>query len=334
MKVAAPAILLSAALLVSVRADTYLNPSGIPLGGTATFAVSVNPPALPDSLLVWRETPEGAVSYPNGRTGRQVVVRGEREGDVELRLEITGFSGPAPTIRARVMQPSVADVRVYIVCSTDGHAATTTNQVETMFEEVNDIWRQACVSFRIAGFESVTNDLWLRIPKSNGMRPLGEALVDHARGTDGLECYFVDWLEGANGANFEGGTVVSTNGNALTIAHELGHAFGFYDIYDQYDGAPFSVTGGVERAKMEDDWGSPSEEGFYSSGLQQANLVKRLLMYGYSIPDKADIPYGDVTGLWYESVWDSTNHVWLKDWRLSPAYVGFFLHYNPYPHHR
>ena len=247
MKVAASAILLSAALLVSGRADTILNPSGIPLGGTATFAVSVNPPALPDTLLVWR---------------------------------------------------------------------------------------QACVSFRIAGFESVTNDLWLRIPKSNGMRPLGEALVDHAHGTGGLECYFVDWLEDANGANFEGGTVVSTNGNARTVAHELGHAFGFYDVYDQYDGAPFSVTGGVARAGMEHDWGSASDEGVYPSGLQQADLVKRLLMYGYSSPVKADIPYGDVTGLWYESVWDSTNHVWLKDWHLSPAYVGFFLHYNPYPHHR
>ena len=279
-------------------------------------------------------TPEGAVSYPNGRTGRQVVVRGEQEGDVALRLEITGFSGPAPTIRARVVQPSVVDTRVYIVCSTNGHAATTPNQVEAMFEEVNDIWRQVCVSFRIAGFESVTNDLWLRIPKSNGMRPLGEALVDHAHGTGGLECYFVDWLEDANGANFEGGTVVSTNGNARTVAHELGHAFGFYDVYDQYDGAPFSVTGGVARAGMEHDWGSASDEGFYPSGLQQADLVKRLLMYGYSSPVKADIPYGDVTGLWYESVWDSTNHVWLKDWHLSPAYVGFFLHYNPYPHHR
>ena len=329
-----PALLLSAALLGSVRADTYLNPSGIPLGGTAAFAVSVNPPAFPDSLLVWRETPEGAVSYPNGRTGRQVVVRGEREGDVELRLEITGFSGPAPTIRARVVQPSVVDTRVYIVCSTNGHAATTTNQVEALFEEVNDIWRQACVSFRIAGFESVTNDLWLRIPKSNGMRPLGEALVDYAHGTGGLECYFVDWLEDANGVNFEGGTVVSTNGNARTTAHELGHAFGFYDIYDWYAGAPHGATGVVARAMMEDDWGSASEEGFYPRGLQQADLVKRLLMYGHSSSDKADIPYGDVEGLWYESVWDPTNRVWLKDWHLSPAYVGFFLHYNPHPFHR
>ena len=129
-----PALLLSAALLGSVRADTYLNPSGIPLGGTAAFAVSVNPPAFPDSLLVWQETPEGAVSYPNG--------------------------------------------------------------------------------------------------------------------------------------------------------------------------------------------------------LQQADLVKRLLMYGHSSSDKADIPYGDVEGLWYESVWDPTNRVWLKDWHLSPAYVGFFLHYNPHPFHR
>ena len=328
------ALLLSFVLIVAGHAGTNVNPSGIPLGGTATFETSVDPSSFPDSLLVWRETPEGAVSFPNGRNGRRVVVRGERIGDVALRLETTGYAGPAPTIRARVVQPSVVDAHVYIVCSTNGHVAAATNRVEELFEGVNDIWRQACVSFRIAGFEFVTNDLWLDIPFQNGTWPGAEDLVNHAGGTGGIECYFVDRLRNTNALNFDGGLVVSSNGNSRTVAHELGHAFGFYDIYDQHAGAPFSATGGVTRAGMEHDWGSDSDEGFYRDGLRQADLVRRLLMYGYSSPVKADIPYGDVTGLWYESVWDSTNHAWLKDWHLSPAYVGFFLHYNPYPHHR
>ena len=31
---------------------------------------------------------------------------------------------------------------------------------------------------------------------------------------------------------------------------------------------------------------------------------------------------------------DGGRRLWLKDWHLSPAYVGFFLHYNPHPFHR
>ena len=333
MKISVLAFLLSTILLGSVRADTYLNPSGIPLGGTATFFVSVNPPAFPDSLLVWRETPEGAVSYPNGRTGRRVVVRGERAGDVALRLGITGYAGPAPTVRARVVPPSVVDAHVYIVCSTNGHAAVTTNHVAELFDGVNDIWRQACVSFRVAGFETVTNDLWLDIPFENGTWPKAADLVDHACGTGGVECYFVDRLRNATALNFDGGLVVSTNGNFRTVAHELGHAGGLYDIYEEADGTTLLVAGAVSRATLGTEWGSDTDEGYYAAGTQQADLLERLLMYGYSSDVKADIPYGDVTGLWYEDIWDSTNHVWLEDWHLSPAPVGFFEHGGQVPSH-
>ena len=333
MRTFAPTLFLSSALFVSVRADTYLNPSGIPLGGTAAFSVSVNPPAFPDALLVWRETPEGAVSYPNGRTGRRVVVRGERAGDVALMLEIKGYAGPAPTIQARVVQPSVVDEHVYVVCSTNGHAAAATNRVAELFEGVNDIWRQACVSFRIASFESVTNDLWLGIPAEDGTWPLAADLVDHAQGTGGVECYFVDRLEDANALNFDGGLVVSTNGNFRAVAHELGHAGGLYDVYEEADGTTLAVTGSVSRATLGAEWGSDSDEGYYADGTQQADLLESLLMYGYGSDVKADIPYGDVTGLWYEDVWDATNRVWLEDWRLSPAPVGFFEHGGRIPSH-
>lgn len=333
MNVAVLAALLSAALLLPGRADTYLNPSGIPLGGTATFAVSVNPPAFPDARLVWRETPEGAVSYPNGRTGRRLVVRGERVGDVALRLEITGYPGPEPTIRARVVQPSVVDAHVYIVCSTNGHAAAETNRVEELFEGVNDIWRQACVSFRVAGFETVTNDLWLQIESEDGTWPRAEDLVDHACGTGGVECYFVDRLEDATALNFDGGLVVSTNGSFRTVAHELGHACGLSDIFEDADGTTLCVTGDVSRATLGTEWGCDADEGYYPPETRQADIIRRLLMYGYNDDRKADIPYGDVTGLWYEDMVDLQTGTIAPEWNLSPAPVGFFQHGNRHPTH-
>lgn len=54
-------------------------------------------------------------------------------------------------------------------------------------------------------------------------------------------------------------------------------------------------------------------------------------MHGYGNDSKADIPYGDVWGLWYTNRWDSTANDWQQDWQFSPAPVGFFLHGNPHP---
>ena len=68
-------------------------------------------------------------------------MRGELEGDVTLTLHISGFVGPAPTIQARVVDPTVTDIHVYIVCSTNGHAATSASSVQSMLPEVNAIYR-------------------------------------------------------------------------------------------------------------------------------------------------------------------------------------------------
>lgn len=248
-----------------------------------------------------------------------------------VRALLLGLALSAASFRAA---GGTVPVSLFIVSDTNG-LSRSVSDVTNMLAEVNRLYRQAAVVFHPVRFEIIPSNEWAHVERdATGERPLIGEICDYARNTGGFECYFVRSIVGANGVNSEEGLVLDSGADSRTWAHELGHAFGFYDIYDQYDGAPFNVTGGVARAGMVHDWGSASDEGFYPSGLQQADLVKRLLMYGYSSPVKADIPYGDVTGLWYESVWDSTNHVWLKDWHLSPAYVGFFLHYNPYPHHR
>ena len=335
MRYTAIALLLSASVLGTAVADTYVNPSGIVLGETAVFIISIQPDnLLPDSDLIWRETPQGSVSFPHGRTGRRVVVKGEREGDVTLRLEIADYYGPTPTIQAKVVAPSVVDAHIYIVCSTNGHAATEHNRVTELFSGVNDIWRQVGLSFRITGFESVTNDFWLQLPKAYGTWPVGATLVNHTNAVGGIECYFVDWIEDANALNYPGGLVVSSNGSFRTVGHELGHACGLKDIYERHSGTSLVVSGAVSRAMLGTEWGSNSDAGFYAPGTQQANLLKHLLMYGFGNSFKADIPYGDITGLWYDNLWDSTNHVWRKSWHLSPAPVGFFLHGNPTPSHQ
>ena len=44
----------------------------------------------------------------------------------------------------------------------------------------------------------------------------------------------------------------------------------------------------------EDNWSGGTGTGYYPSNLKHEDLIKRLLMYQFGNPDKADIPLGDV----------------------------------------
>ena len=214
---------------------------------------------------------------------------------------------------------------IFVVSDTNG-LCRQISDVTNMLADVNLLYRQAATVFVPVRFEIVPSNDWARVERdAAGARPLMRTICDYARGTGGVECYFVRHIDGAAGANTKRGLVLGENANARTWAHELGHAFGFPDIYDVYDGVALSVTGGVSRIRMPQDWGSATDEGFYPRGLQQADLVKRLLMYGYTSQTKADIPYGAVYGLWYEWIRDSTLPLgWRRDWRLGLAPIGFF----------
>jgi len=65
------------------------------------------------------------------------------------------------------------------------------------------------------------------------------------------------------------------------------------------------------------DWGG----GYYPAGLLQADLVTRLLMYGYSEDDALDIPYGEVWGV-YKTMEKGMVEVGVKNMKTrSPAHL-------------
>lgn len=224
---------------------------------------------------------------------------------------------------------------LFIVSDTNG-LSRSVSDVTNMLAEVNLLYRQAGTVFAPVRFEIIPSNEWAHVVRDEtGDRPLIRTICNYARNTGGVECYFVRSIEGAAGWNSTRGLVLGSDANSRTWAHELGHAFNFRDIYDRFDGISLNVTGDVARARMPDDWGSPTEESFYPRGFQQSDLVKRLLMYGYTSSDKSDIPYGDVEGVWNEWVEDpSAPHGWRREWHLSLAPIGFFRHFNPRPFHR
>ena len=129
--------------------------------------------------------------------------------------------------------------------------------------------------------------------------------------------YFNHSIERAVGLTVPRGVLIATNGTSRTAAHELGHAQRLPDIYVSWPTTSLVVTGLVERARIPGDWGSASTEGYYPPRLPQADLIRRLTMYGYDLPDATDCPSGNIDGLWHP-VFTS------NPFSLSLCPVGFF----------
>ena len=70
----------------------------------------------------------------------------------------------------------------------------------------------------------------------------------------------------------------------------------------------------------------PHDWGWYPSETTQADILGRLLMYGCTSDSKADIPFGDVYGLYYVNSWNPISWGYDRDWRLGLAPVGFEAH--------
>ena len=173
------------------------------------------------------------------------------------------------------------------------------------------------------GSISVTNDNRMtEIDASNvsAYRDLC-SLTNH---TGGLEVYFVNRIDGATAFWTKWGIVIGPSATSVGLAHEIGHACGFEDIFENHIDSFLYVQGPPSKDRMPFDWG------MYPPGLRQADLIERLLMYGYQSESKIKIPLGDVYGLWYTNALDQVGHP-VRVWQLSQVPVGMLPHGNPFP---
>ena len=152
-----------------------------------------------------------------------------------------------------------------------------------------------------------------------------DRLVATHSGTGGLECYFVNKIVRSNnnartiGGHSASGIVISSSGCGVTLAHEIGHAFGMDDIYRERPEDDGAVLQGYACYWWNgEDWnggccGHSRAGTRYYSGVKQESLILRMLMDGYKInaTSGVDITYGSVYGL------DITGNTGLQD-------TGFF----------
>ena len=305
------------------------NPSSVAVGQEARYRIRIFPDNFPSNRITWSISAPGCLEFLGGNTGPTVSVRGLAAGDVTLQANITGIMGLGeqdnPTMTLRVVNPSSVKIRAWIIG--DGQQwATTPSQVSRMVGRANQLYTQVGIDFRLESVGWITNFNWMVVEKAENSWPLTQQIVDCTNNTDGLEVYIVSNIKYATGLHHPGGVIISSAAPLVTLAHEIGHACGLEDIYDQHSESGLTLSATIERENLPNDWGSLSAVRYYNRTLQYPDLLKRLLMYGVSHETKSDISYGDITGLWKENVYDETNLTWNTIWHHSAAPIGFSLH--------
>ena len=326
-----------------------VNPCGVAVGNDAYFRVRVLPATLPDAEITWTNR-DGHVAFVGGCTGRDVHVRGVSAGDAQLEVLIGGRERHAPTFTLKVVEPQTFKITAWIISGKNDALPWRVEDVQAMIAPLNDIYRQVGVSFYLdtitvtnipdaynLPYDSTTNDLW-------GV----DRLVDIGHDTGGVECYFVNSLVRPNNkpgplaCNDLQGIVLSAEASCITLAHEIGHAFGLSDIYasnrEKDTDIPAASEQHVYREFVSEsccmcDWnGGCDGKGacgtrYYPPATTLDAVLHRLLMYGVGggEDDGRDLTIGSVRGVWYKQVGSE------RIWYVGPAPVGFFDNEDKHP---
>lgn len=221
---------------------------------------------------------------------------------------------------------SAADVRAYIIAKTNGDAAADSSCVMACLSDMNMAYSQVGLVFNLVECQVVaSNELYIVDYTNAASRA---ALCNYATGTGGIELYFAGEIVSSQVRAFhtKRGIVAGPDATPRDVSHEVGHACGWKDVYESHSGTSLAIEGRPRKEWMPDDW-SP----YYPRSITQAAIIRRLLMYGRSGEGHADIPAGDVHGLWYIYIFDANTRTWSRDWRVSLAPVGAWNGMNRNP---
>ena len=278
------------------------NPSGIVVGSNACFVVEFPDLTPPSSDIKWSVV-EGSARFVGGDTGSKVYVTSDVLNQiVKLRVQVGDCVSRPIEFTAFTVEPLSVKTTVWIVGNKEGtYFARTENEVRSMMTEVNKIYEQIGVSFYIDSISYTNRDEFLDISVNQVTENLTmrRNLVNISTNTGGIELYFNNRISKSSVANHDSyGIVLTTNATAMTLAHELGHAFGCSDIYPKgpLEPRPALPDSFSKEEFAPFDWNNGTNSRYYGSSITQVSLIKSLLMYGYHHVDKQDISLGPIYG--------------------------------------
>ena len=296
----------------------YVNPSRLVMGTNAILKVSANGSFSP-SEVNWRVVSgPGSVSPANGwettvtPTGLGTVIVEARFNDDEIQ----------PQFELPVVQPRTIPVRAFVVepPSNQKRYEWTKAKIDRMFDTVNEIFTQVGIRFELAAApQSVgsTND-WnllraVPITNANGRVTLQDTvqftgLVSNYTACDCVKVYFLGALQDENvtARTTPYGVLITIRAAETTLAHEFGHVMGLNDCYWYWKRKKrpivylSSANDTVDHAFFlfsERDWGEESGRGFYEKSDTRKVIMSKMLLHGFNMGNKADIPNGLVISL-------------------------------------
>jgi len=286
--------------ITTVRSGGQMvNPCCAVVGGTTKLKVGVLPNDFPEERISWRViSGPGAFSDSTGREAA-FVASGDEDEDVVVQVDVGDCPGRAPQFT--MLTTTMHEVKIYpcAVSRMGRPPPITVPQINSMLDEVNVIYRQVGLHFSLgAPLMCVANDVWTAdgLVVSN----VASQIRNIMSGTDGLEIYFISGKNVPHeplGSHNAHGIIVRSSANAKTLAHEIGHACGWGDIYfNDGDDVISDLYEGVRQTWMPKDWNNGTGCRFYDQMLSQYQAIGRVLMYGKGSELKCDIPLGSVYG--------------------------------------
>ena len=227
-----------------------------------------------------------------------------------LQVDVGDVQGAAPQFR--VVNTTMHEVKIYpcVISRMGRPSPITQSHLDTMLAEVNTIFRQVGMHFSYgAPITNVTNSTWTE----NGLidQFTGSKVRNIMYGTDGLEVYFISGLNTDDerkkdepiGKCNSYGIILRYGASANVLAHELGHACLWPDIYvRRKKNEPEILKEYLRSSWMPDDWDNGTGQRYYGQLLQQRDMIERLLMHGVDKGVHVDMPLGPVYGLGKDGV--------------------------------
>ena len=278
-----------------------VNPCCAVMGGTTKLKVEVLPGDFPESKINWRVV-SGPGSFSDA-TGREAafVASGAGDENVVVQVDVGDCTGRAPQFT--MLTTTMHEVKIYpcaVIDDEEADEGITTPQIATMLDEVNVIYRQVGMHFSLgAPLMCITNGVWAQ--KGLIDRSVGAQIRNIMSGKDGIEVYFIEGdgnLENEPlGKHNSHGIIVRKPFSAVALAHEIGHACGWGDIYySRNNNIPTVMNEGLRNVRMPQDWNNGTGCRFYNLLLTQMDIIPRLLMHGVKSGGQSDIPLGSVFG--------------------------------------
>ncbi|MEI6647734.1 MAG: hypothetical protein WCP12_16985 [bacterium] len=281
------------------------NPSGIPLGADDRFKIAIVDGTVPSADITWTVTSgAGNVSFVNDyNTGPDIAIHADSVGNFTLEADVKGLVITPPNIRpcfsGKVLPAVTVPVSVFIVRNTDNNPIRNPTTIPALLVDANKVLRQRGITLVQNGDIHILNETnWL--DHTDALAQTNDVIDTMMDSTNSLgqavELYFVRSLESPalKGACRSKGIAIASDGDSVTIAHEVLHTCILEDIYTVDDQ---EIPGLVSQDRIPCDWGG----GYYTSDLTQRALVGRLIMRsggeeGIDTAPRRDLPSGTIYG--------------------------------------